>query len=450
MAKSTRILSFFPSIYGIRNPGKLLRYVVGALTAPLEEADSLLFRIQRAHRINVAEQAEDILHLASILNLTPFHFEDVLQNDALSYRVKLDICRDRVKRIAQQHLEGLGTPRAVLQCASIFLNATIVPESAGDPLIKHEDADRYSHKAVLQFDFVKDKPHEPIYLHEGLLRRQKVDSLPRYALNSWDVHNDGAEQAPIRIAIQGVGDRTVLPSVFCADTQRGVTFNGIVPDSKTLIIDSTEGATLDGSPVDDWMTYFEGGIVDFGFYGGAEYSVGHESTAFPFDGDLSNLSPPSYQALRPVPQARAGSSTWYFNIARGVYDGCRWDFAVCDVPQMPIGTCDGDFQYDACVYDFEPSGEVGMAWDQRVTCAFKLLLPQKIPQAGSQKIDYVGRISSILPRFKAAGVKAYVDYAPDAWVLGESILRDPGASSGEGIEFHSTIVRTSEAELFVA
>ncbi len=72
MAKYTRILSLFPSIYGARDKSKLLRIVAQALAAPLEEADTLLFRIQRAHRVNVAEQADDIVKLAATLNLTPW------------------------------------------------------------------------------------------------------------------------------------------------------------------------------------------------------------------------------------------------------------------------------------------------------------------------------------------------------------------------------------------
>jgi hypothetical protein len=449
MAKYNRVLSFFPSIYDARDPSKLLPYVVQALAAPLEEADSLLFRIQRAHRINVAEEAIDIVRLAGVLNLTQFHFEDILQDDSLAYPQKLDALRARVKRIARLLLLGLGTPWAVFESAAIFLNATIVPDGTGAPLIRHEDAQGYSHKAVLQFDQVKDKPREPVYLYEGLMRRHKMDGAPRYPLNSWGVANDSIEPAPVRIVIQGIGERTVLPSVFCPDMQQGVVFNGVVPDSKTLVIDSAEGASLDGNPVDDRLTYFQGGIADFSSYSGADFSTGHESTAPPFDGNLADLGAPPYQARRPAPQARVGSSTWYFTVARGVYDGSAWDFAVCDVPQLPIGTCDGDFQYDHCVYDFDPSGAVGMAWDERVSCAYKLLLPHKIPASGSQKVDYVGRIGTIQPRFKAAGVKAYVDQAPDAWVLGESVIRDAGANSGEGAEFHSTITRNPQMELFV-
>ena len=109
-------------------------------------------RIQRAHRINVAEQTEDIVNLAGTLHLSPLDFEDLLQDESIPYTVKLDFLRKRVKRIAQLHLKGLGTPWAILEAAAVYLNATIVPEQPGDPLIKHQDDAGYSHKAVLQFD----------------------------------------------------------------------------------------------------------------------------------------------------------------------------------------------------------------------------------------------------------------------------------------------------------
>lgn len=449
MAKYNRILKFFPSIYDARDQSKLLRYVVQALAAPLEEADHLLFRIQRAHRIDVAEEAIDIVRLAAALNLTPLHFEDLLQDQTLTQSQLLDALRKRVQRIARVHLVGLGSPWAVLESAAIFLNASIVPEAAGAPLIQQEDGERFSHKAVFQFDMLPDKPREPAYLHEGLLQRHKNDSAQLYPLNSWTVANDGIEPAPVRIAIQGIGDRTVMPTVFCPGLQQGVVFNGVVPDSKTLVIDSAEGATIDGEPVDEWITSYQGGIADFGSYNGSNFSTGHESNVPSFEGELADLSAPPYQAHRTVPEASVGSSTWYFTVARGVYDGSSWDFAVCDVPPEPIGSCDGDFHYDQCVYEFAPSGAVGMAWDERVTCSFKLLLPQRIPTTAKQPPNFVGRIGTILPRFKAAGVKAYVDQAPDAWILGESVVRDAGASGGEGIEFHSTFVRNPAMELFV-
>src|SRR5262245_35561821 len=127
MAKADRILDLMPSFFRAKESTKLFREVVAALAAPIEEADSLLFRIQRAHRLNVAERTEDIVRLAGALDLDAGHFEDLINDGALTYERRLDLMRERVRRIARVHLTGLGTPRAVLEAAAIFLNAEIVP-----------------------------------------------------------------------------------------------------------------------------------------------------------------------------------------------------------------------------------------------------------------------------------------------------------------------------------
>ena len=148
------------------------------------------------------------------------------------------------------------------------------------------------------------------------------------------MENDSIEPAPVRIVIQGIRERTVMPSVFCADIQEGVVFNGVVPDAQTLVIDAAEGATIDGIPVDEWVTYFRGGISDFTSYGGTNYTTGQDSTEPPFDGDLASLEAPPYQAPRTTPNASLGSATWYFTVAHGVYDGSTWDYAVSDIPHV--------------------------------------------------------------------------------------------------------------------
>ncbi len=78
------------------------------------------------------------MHLGALLNLTGFPLRGFGPERLSQLQREIrDALRERVKRIARQHLDGLGTPGAVLECAAIFLNATIVPESNGDPLMKH-------------------------------------------------------------------------------------------------------------------------------------------------------------------------------------------------------------------------------------------------------------------------------------------------------------------------
>src|SRR5215207_3920813 len=180
MAKVDRILEYFPSYYGSADRTKLLYEVSRMLAAPLEQADTLLFRIQRAHRLRVAEFTGDLVKLAAALNLTDFHFEDILTDDSLDYAQKLGLMRSRIERIAMVHLTGLGTPIAVMQAAAIFLNGLITTDQTGRPLITHVDREGFSHKATIEFSHLPDKPREQIYLHENPVRRKKIDPAERW------------------------------------------------------------------------------------------------------------------------------------------------------------------------------------------------------------------------------------------------------------------------------
>jgi hypothetical protein len=456
MSKADRILGYFPAFYRATQPGKLLRQVVEALAAPIEEADTVLFRIQRAHRLRVAEHVEDILRLAATLNLTPFHFEDLLAGSGLPYEERLARMRDRVWRVAHVHLVGLGTPWAVLEAAATFLDVRMVPKRTGTPLIRHLDAAGFSHVATVEFNHAEDAPRERLELHENPLLRRTVAPAGRWHLDRWTIDNRNVEPSPVTLSIQGVGERTVMPTIFCPDIGAGVVFNGIVPDGKTLRIDARDGARIDGTLVDAWVTSYTGGIFDWGRAESATVVVEQGSTAAPYDGDDETFAA-TYTRKRTVPGARVGASQWYFGVAQGTFDGSAFDYAVYQTPAEPVGVYDQDNTFDHVVFDYPPSATVGMAWDERLLCVFKLLLPAYMPPPAvpegappaEPNINYVGRIGSIMGRFKAAGVRAYVDTARDAWIVGESILRDGAAADGPGVAFHTTRLRDPTADLYV-
>ena len=463
MAKADRILGLLPSFFRAADPNTLFREVVTALSAPIEEADTLLFRIQRAHRVNVAEDAGDVARLAGLLDLDAQHFEDIHDDPALAYSERLDLMRARIRRIARLHLVGLGTPWAVLEAAAIFLNAEIVPERPGEPLVKHVDPHGYSHKAMLAFPRVPEAPREPLYLHESPLRRQKVDVAERWPLDAWEITNQTPELSPVRIVIRGIGDRTVRPSVFCPATQAGVVFNGVVPDGQTLVIDTYDGATLDKDPVDEWVIGFRGVIADFSREG-QPWAVDDRVTTGPYDGRAGRTSDQPGRGGA-VPPAPAGHSEWRFKVADGLYDGADFDYCALATPVETIGVWDEDFNFDECVFAYPASGAVGMAWDERVTCSFKLLVPGHVPSPPpaaapgaaappaanppAPSTNAVARIAGVMPRFKAAGILALVDTSRDAWILGASVIRAGDASDGEGVDFHATRLVNPRTELFV-
>lgn len=458
MSKSERVLSFLPAFYNATDKTKLLYEVVHRLAQPFEEADTHLFRVQRAHRIKVAENTEDIIRLSAILNLNIFHFEDILAED-IDYRQKLDLMRERVRRIARVHLSGLGTPWAVMECAAIFLNAKIVPESQNAPLIRHLDNEHFFHMAVIEFPYLPNKPRERIYLQENPLRRQKVDPASHWQMNSWAIKNSNVSSSKIKFVIQGIGDRTVLPCVF-SDAGEGILFNGIIPDGKKLIIDETDGALLDNHPVDEWIIYFKGGTFDNNFskFDVTNFVCEQNDHSSLFNGDLEEIVISPYVRRKSVPSAPIGRSNWFFKVTEGLYDGTDYDFSVFESPTEPLGKFDVE-NFDECVYDFPASGVVGMAWDESVPCSFKLLLPQNVPGIGGntnpgkkgevKQTSCLNRIGNIVTRFKAAGIQAFVDSAKDAWILGQSVIRGIAETEGEGIEFNSTSLQDLKADRFV-
>ena len=54
-------------------------------------------------------------------------------------------------------------------------------------------------------------------------------------MDAWTVTNKSPENAAIRIVIKGVSDRTVRPTVFCPFSEDSIFYDGLVPDSETLV-----------------------------------------------------------------------------------------------------------------------------------------------------------------------------------------------------------------------
>jgi hypothetical protein len=111
------------------------------------------------------------------------------------------------------------------------------------------------------------------------------------------------------------------------------------------------------------------------------------------------------------------------------------------MPTEPVGVYDNDFNFDACVFDIDGGAIVGLAWDERIPCSFKLALPASVPA------NQVSRIGTILPRFKPAGIRAFVDSSKPTWILGQSTIRDESANDGEGVSVHPAMLRTHGTEM---
>lgn len=453
MARYERVLDLLPSFFAARRPS-LLREVVRELMLPVDEADTHLFRIQRSHRVLLAEHADDLVRLAAALNLNPFHFEDVLAARGVPYERRLEVVRERVRRVARVHLDGLGTPSALLEAAAVFLNARAVASASDGSLVQFVDASHFSSEAIVEFPWGPPDARARITLHEHPIRRSKVAPADRHDLDTWTVNNAAVEPARMRVVVEGVADRTVVPALFCPSAATGLWFNGVVPAGSTLMIDDGAGATLDGRPIDDWVVHFAGGVYEFADWDAARYVVETGGDQPPFDGDFERLVVPPFQRPALVPSVPVGTSQWYFTVASGIADGASFDYSVSAPPDLPVGVFDADQAFDAAAYEYPANGRVGMAWNERMPCAFKLIVPRRIPAlaaaADAPWVDIdLGRLGKLVPRFKPAGVRAFLDTARDAWVLGEAVLRDAAAADGAGIDTHPTTVGDRDAELLV-
>ncbi|HYN82260.1 MAG TPA: hypothetical protein VES88_12210 [Gemmatimonadaceae bacterium] len=470
MPKSSRILGLFQSTIATESFSTLAT-VVSALAGPIEEADTLLFRIQRAHRIRVATQTNDVLLLANALNLQEQHFSDLRSDEDISYDRLLTAMKRRVERVARLHLDALGTPKAVVDAAAIMLDAELTRKT-DTPWLRRLDAEAYSYVTDIDFGEGRSggRQRGRIYLHENPLRPRTVPSTPRTPLDAWLVSGDNVDSSPARIVIDGIDDRAVLPSVFCPMTGQGVTFYGVIPAGSRLVIDVEDGARLDGRPVNDWVSFDVGARADYGRYNADGYVVERDGARDPFDGDMSRLFTAPYRRIKPVPSIPPGTTEWVFAVEEGTYDQSNADYAVYALPPEPRAVFDQDPGYDESVYDFAPSASVAMTWYERMPCAFKLLVPAETPayapdapptsavvpaeiEAANTEAHYattdLGRISAFVTRCRAAGVRAFIDTIRPEWVLGESIVRAADASSGPGITTATTIVRLEGSDRII-
>jgi hypothetical protein len=466
MAKADRVLTLFPSIFETASPYTLLAEVVQALAAPLDEADSHLFRIQRAHRLPVAETTGDILRLAALLNLDARFFEDLLADPGLDYAARLDLMRVRVRALAALHLRGLGTPEAIVTAAALLMNGVLVSSAPGISPLRRLDNEGFSYMATVAFPHTPAAPPQQIVLHENPFHRRKSELAERRPYDSFNVENPAADVTPLRVAIQGVLNHTVMPSIYAPAQEIGLLFYGVIPDGQTLIIDPDSGAQIDGEPVDPWLIPFKGGLVESSAAGRAVYALPADRPLTPWGlplptQDLYATAAGAARAARErnrdlLPRPPLGPSTWVFKVAWGVYDGTLWDASAFETPSEPVGVFNGDFSYEAAVYDYPPSAITGMAWDERIGCSFKLLLPpapplplpalDREPRPPLHPLDQMG---ALIGRFKAAGVRAFLDTVADGWVLGESLLRDPRATEGEGVTIRTTRLVNRNAERLV-
>ncbi len=394
--RTSKILSRFPAFMLAPSPDKALASIATALGTDMDEGERLATNIQRAHRLEVADEARDVLALGALLTLHPADFfilSALYTGGAVAtYDDYVDALRSGVQRAVAILMDGCGTIRALLEGSAILLDATDNGE------IEHLD------------DFVHRLPvrhhagEGPIYLVENPLLDKDGGDVLRRCREFLRVTRGGFFDGTVTVQVTGVGNRTVHPRVINATGHEGVGFNGVVPDGSVLVF-TTEGTVLlDGVDVTAQAYHFHNALFDYSDFGE----------------DFDVFEPPVTMHLA------LGDSDWRFSVEEGHFDVGTFDGCVFAMPADTSGQ--------------DPSGKLKLSWEENEPFAATVLIPAELETL--QPLldgDLPSLVRAGLERFRTAGIRLDVRYFDQGWILDHSVLEDLDSPHGLGVDFDTTI-----------
>jgi hypothetical protein len=303
--RTGKILQRFPSFMRAPAPDKVLAAVAAALGHDLDEAERQATRIQRAHRLGVADEATDVLRLAALLDLRSADFfllaslsgrgyfagqvtaeagdvplEDHVREER-AYGRYVDELRDSVGRVADVLMEGAGTIWALLEGTAVLLDADrLGADGTPDPsarLIEHLDAGLphggFVHRIQVRFHALQDdrtvELDGPLYLVENPIVERSTDDAPRRQDEGFTVTRGGFFDGPVSVQVTGTGARTVHPRVVDETTHHGFGWNGVLTDGQKLVLTTDGHVLVDGADVTADAYAFDGALVAGGPFPGS-------------------------------------------------------------------------------------------------------------------------------------------------------------------------------------
>lgn len=358
--RTSKILGRFPAFMLAPSPDKALASIATALGTDLDEAERLGTNIQRAHRLQVADEARDVLGLAALVALHPADF--FILASLYSGQDYVEALRRNVQRSVAILMDGCGTINALLKGTAVLLD---------QPDAEIEHLSEFVHR------------HGSIYLVENPLTDHDSGDHPRLQHEFVRVTRGGFFGGPTTIQVTGLGERTVQPMVINVTTREGVGFRGVVPEGQQLLF-TTEGTVLlDGVDVSDQAFSFHGALHDYG-------------------GDAFVVFEPG------VTQLPLGDSDWRFSIKEGAFDAS--EFGQCVFADASAGGPSG--RLELSWEENEPFA---------VTVLIPASLAELQPLIDG---DLPSLVRAGLERFRTAGVRVDVRYFDETWVLDHSVLSD--------------------------
>ena len=394
--RTSKILSRFPAFMLAPSPDKALAAVAVRSGTDMDEAERLGTNIQRAHRLEVADEARDVLGLGALLTLHPadFFILSALYTGGVvgTYDAYVNALRSGVQRAVAILMDGCGTIRALLEGTAILLDA--------DETGEIEHLDDFVHRVAVHHH----AGDGPIYLVENPLIEHDSGDVARRCREFFRVTRGGFFDGTVTIQVTGVGNRTVHPRVIDATGHEGVGFDGVVPDGSVLVF-TTEGTVLlDGADVSAQAYHFHNALFDYS-------DLGEDVRGLRAGRDRA----PRARRLRLALLGRGGRVR-----RRDLRRLC-----VCHIRRHERLAA---LRQGQAVLGGERAVRRHRADPRRAAdaAAADRRRPPSLVRAG-------------LERFRTAGVRLDVRYFDEGWVLDHSVLEDLDSPHGLGVDFDATI-----------
>lgn len=457
-SRQTKILSRFPSFMRSEGREKSLGDIAGVLGYDLDEAERLMTRIQRAHRLMLAEEERDIFQLAALVGLQRADLlilrklhenglfalylsdADEQAREERAYAAYLRELKESVQRIVRIVLQGCGTIWALLEGASVLVKADTV--GAVEHLDAGEARGGFIHRVRMHYTVIENErwvcKTSFIYLVENPLMDRSTEDKERQQRENFNTTRMGFFNESVAVQVTGVADRTVWPMVINQDTHEGVGFRGSLTDGQRLVFAADGKAYLDGSEVTNRCDYFRGALFKHTSFKRADESaalkdlfcIAHPAGSLDRNYPRPNIAP---LAQLTVPIIRLGESTWRFSVAEGAFDASGFDHAVF-----------------ATVDPSPPMGKVQLLWREHEPFAVTVLIPADLKSLATTMLDGQDLrelVRAGLERFRAGGIKLTVDYYNEEWIMGASILKSLDDTSGSGVNFDATITEVTSSSV---
>jgi hypothetical protein len=453
MGRDRTILSHFPAFMRTDHSGKVMGKIAAVLGKDLDESETRMVDILRAHRLLQARHETDLHRLAALLGLVPadfallhtFYMEQVFgARDLESYTVYLKVLKTLIQRTVNLFIHGCGTIWSLLEGTCILLAAKTLYTADGKCVLEHPDEDiwvdgiyrgGFIHRLAVEYKTIEEKElvdkQGYLYLVENPLMEKSSDMQDRRSRERFPVSKNGFFETRVAIRFVGIQHRTVFPRLINITTRQGIGFNGIISQGQTLFFTREGRAYLNGLDVTARCYAFEGGLFDEQL---TQNALADRFVVVAPEGALARNYPrPFTLPLTQIemPRMPLGESVWRFSVQEGVFDGDGFDRCVFALPADPVE-----------LNSLPASGRVEIVWDEHEPYSLTMLIPDDLTHLDNHldAVDLTAWVRTGLERFRGAGIRVNVDYYSDDWIIDHSVLRDTLALTGKGIFFDGTVL----------